>query len=251
MLQTSRRRTGVHRVTVVGGVGRTPFGYRVAYLLASIVLRLLFRFEITGREKLPAGPFIAVANHLNWLDTFAVLLALPAAPQVYLAGWDSVLNATRLRWLIRKTRFGFIAIPRDPAARIRRRVAIYNALCDCLQSGNPLALFPEGPVGHVEGAVGDFKSGFARVAIATGVPVVPVALSGTRELWWRKTVKIAIGMPVSPRGRKPIELVRVTRGAVLQLMPVYCEPRGPKLLRSKLTALIPTLTDWRELEPKG
>ncbi len=224
---------------------RVPLAYHVARALVLTALRLLFRFEVDGRANLPRGrAYIAVANHLNWLDAFALLLALRAEPQVHFVGWDGVLRSPKLAWLIRASKAGFIPVVRDPGARSRDGTQLRSGLRHCLRDGNVLALFPEGQVGCVEGQVMPFMPGFAHVSLMAGAPVVPVALSGTRNLWWRKRVKIVIGSPISPFGLQVEALVERARSELVELMPGYKDPGGIKIFQRKLTRLIPSLTNW-------
>ena len=212
-------------------------------LLASMTLRVLFGWRIEGRKNLPPGPCVIIANHLNWLDSFAVLMALPSRPKVYLLGWADVLDTRKLSWLIRKSGVGFIPVERDQSAFPAATLVAWRRMQRCLAEGAVLALYPEGTVGHDEGKLLPFHSGFARVALAAAVPVVPVALSGTRELWFRKRILVRIGRPLDPDGQTNDSLVESSRAALQRLLPVYRPARGPKLGRGRLTRLIPALTD--------
>jgi 1-acyl-sn-glycerol-3-phosphate acyltransferase len=235
---------GVARAASRQAVG-SPVAYRVGYLIVCTILRSLFRFQVEGRAELPTGgAYIAVANHLNWLDAFALLIALPRDPCVHFIGWDGVLRARKLAWLIRTSKAGFIPVPRDPSMRHERRRELRDALCQKLSEGCVLALFPEGSVGGVEGWLGMLTPGFAGLALATGAQVVPVALSGTRTLWLRKTIRVVIGLPVSPHGMDRDALVERTKAALIDLVPAYHEPGGLKLFSRQLTRLIPSLTNW-------
>lgn len=225
---------------------RAPLAYRLAHVVGRLALRMLFHFEITGRDHVPeGGPYIVVANHLNWLDTFAILLALPVEPQLQLVGWDGVLDAPKLARLIRFARAGFVAVARDRTKRSHQRRELYRTLCALLRNGGVLVLFPEGSVGHVEGAVRKLQPGFANLACSTGAEVLPVGISGTRRLWLRKKIKVLIGRPISPGRFDRESLVRETHEALQALLPAYSDPGGRKLFQHRLTGLIPSLTDWR------
>jgi len=74
-------------------------------------------------------------------------------------------------------------------------------------------MFPEG-TRIARGERGSYKSGGTRLAIETGAPVVPVAVTSAR-VWPRKafikrpgTVVVSIGQPIAVEGRKPEELMR-------------------------------------------
>ena len=233
----------VQSATALGG---TPLAYRIAHVVAVSVLRLVFRFDITGRVNIPADkPYIVIANHLNWLDSFALLIALPRTPRVCFIGWSNILNSRRLSLVIRLTRFGLIPIERDPVQRGRTRRETLHVLEQCIRLGHPIVLFPEGHVGCEEGKLAQLHSGFARLASVSGAPIVPVALSGTRRLWLRKRIKVVIGTPVSPRGETIDGLRAQARDAIHGLMPP--PPIGHdriRLFERKLTRLIPSLTNW-------
>lgn len=229
---------------------RTPIAYRIAHLFGRPVLRTIFRFEITGRAHVPAaGPFIVVANHLNWLDAFALLVALPVSPRLHLVGWDGVLDAPKLSRLIKVAQAGFIPVARDRTKRSHQRRAVHRRLHTHLADGGVLALFPEGRVGHVEGALRRFQPGFAHLALTTGAAIVPVGISGTRNLWLRKTIRVSIGAPIETAGQDREGLMNTTREAMLALLPAYRDPGGLKLFERRLTELIPALTDWRRGRP--
>ena len=71
-----------------------------------------------------------------------------------------------------------------------------------------------------------------------GGTAVPVALSGTKDLWLRKRIRVVIGRPISPSaGYDPASLTEVGYQAVKGLLPPYSEPVGRKFLRRRLTNL--------------
>jgi 1-acyl-sn-glycerol-3-phosphate acyltransferase len=100
-----------------------------------------------------------------------------------------------------------------------------------------VAIFPEGNYGPAEGQLMPFKKGFAHFAIKSGVPVVPVALSGTKDLWFRKRIRVVIGEPMEPAASDPDSLTAAAFQRITELMPAYMEPPGRKLLRKQLTNL--------------
>jgi 1-acyl-sn-glycerol-3-phosphate acyltransferase len=213
---------------------RATFAYRVLRTLLIPVLRLIFRFEITGREHIPRdGPYVLIANHLNWLDNFAILLAFPAEPRVHFLADPELLRRRRLQWWIVRKTAGYIAVDVHKRAdlEMRRRVL------ECLRLGAVAAIYPEGRYGTDEGQLQPFKKGFAHFALeAGGVPVLPVALSGTKDLWLGKRVRVAIGSPIPAAGDVE-ELVRVAQRRLERLLPPYSESAGLKPLRRFLTDL--------------
>jgi 1-acyl-sn-glycerol-3-phosphate acyltransferase len=107
----------------------------------------------------------------------------------------------------------------------------------CLEIGGSVAIFPEGSYGPAEGELLPFKKGFAHFAIKSGVPVIPVALSGTKDLWFRKRITVIIGEPIEPAAQDPASLTDSAFQRIKEMMPAYKDQPGPKLLRRQLTNL--------------
>jgi len=82
-----------------------------------------------------------------------------------------------------------------------------------------------------------FKKGFAHFAIKAAVPVIPVALSGTKDVWLRKRILVVIGQPLSPGGQTPESLTDAGFERIKELMPAYHGEPGRKPLRRWLTRL--------------
>jgi 1-acyl-sn-glycerol-3-phosphate acyltransferase len=98
---------------------------------------------------------------------------------------------------------------------------------------------PEAAYGPTEGQLqATFKKGFAHFAVRSGTPVVPVAISGTKDLWLGKTIRIRIGEPIEIAGRNSDSVHEQARQRLQELLPEYVEPSGPKPLRRFLTRLL-------------
>ncbi|MDQ6883492.1 MAG: 1-acyl-sn-glycerol-3-phosphate acyltransferase [Candidatus Dormibacteraeota bacterium] len=211
----------------------TP-AYRVVRLLALPLLHLLFRIRVSGRAHIPrSGAYVIVANHLNWLDSFALLATFPIEPRIHFLGDTTMLVTHRVQWAIIKAVGGYIPVNRS----LHQDAALFHHVNRCLQAGGAVALYPEGHYGEAEGTVMPFKKGFAHFALDNDVPVVPVGMAGMKDLWLRKTVSVTIGPAIAPAGRSIESLVTVAQAAVQDLIPPYVEPDGPKLFRRRLTSL--------------
>src|SRR5207248_883221 len=138
-----------------------------------------------------------------------------------------------LHWLLVRTTGGYVPVVRsrhgDPA--------LFHHVDRCLASGGAIAIFPEGNYGPAEGGLMPFHKGFAHFAIKAGVPVVPVGLSGTRDVWFRKTIKVFVGERMPSAGQDPAALTETAFERVRALVPAYVEPPGRKPLRRFLTNL--------------
>jgi 1-acyl-sn-glycerol-3-phosphate acyltransferase len=211
---------------------QATLSYRLVRLIGIPLVWLVFRVEISGRENIPAAPYVLIANHLNWLDSFLLLMAFPAEPRIHLLGDPELLRSRRLQWWIVRHVAGYIVVDR----RIRSDSALFELVSRCLAVGAVLGIYPEGNYGHAEGALLPFKRGFAHFALRARVPVLPVALSGTKDLWFRKRVRVIIGRAISPDGDLA-GLVARSQQQLSAILPEYREPAGPKLFRRFLTHL--------------
>src|SRR5437667_12183811 len=208
--------------------------YRALRLWALPLLHALFRISVEGRPQIPNGvAYVLIANHLNWLDSFAILAIFPAEPRVHFLGDTTLLVTRKVQWALVKSVGGFIPVNR----KARPDTVLFEHVNRCLQRGGVVALYPEGNYGPAEGEIMPFKKGFAHFAIDNHVPVLPVALSGTQDLWLRKTVRLIIGPAIETSGQSIESLVALSEAAMRELLPSYSDPGGIKLLRKSLTHL--------------
>ena len=199
------------------------------------LLHALFRITVDGRERIPSDrPYVLIANHLNWLDSFAILATFPTEPRVHFLGDTTMLVTHKLQWALVKSVGGFIPVNRQA----RPDSVLFHHVNRCLQRGGVVAIYPEGNYGSKEGEIMPFKKGFAHFATEKSVPVLPVALSGTQDLWLRKTVRLIIGKPIESDGQTVESLVELAETRMRELLPPYHDPGGVKLLRERLTHLI-------------
>lgn len=209
----------------------TPM-FRFLRITVVPVLHLLFRIRIEGRQNIPTGRnYVLIANHLNWLDSFLILATFPIEPKVHFLGETLGLVKHKVQWALVKSVGGFIPVNR----RAHPDLVLFQHVNRCLRAGGVVAIYPEGNYGPSEGELMPFKKGFAHFAIDNQVPVLPVALSGTKDLWLRKPVRVIIGPTISVDGETVESLVIVAEQRLKALIPPYREPAGRKLLRGGLT----------------
>jgi 1-acyl-sn-glycerol-3-phosphate acyltransferase len=213
---------------------RANLPYRVIRLVGVPLLRLCFRLQVEGRQNIPrSGTYVIIANHLNWLDEFSIMVLFPIEPRVHFLADPTILVTRKVQWFLVRTAGGFVPVVRDRHGD----QTLFHHVDRCLEVGGAVAIFPEANYGPKEGELLPFKKGFAHFAIKAGVPVVPVALSGTKDLWFRKKIRVVIGVPLQPAGNDPTTLTEAAFQRMKELMPVYSEPPGLKLLRRQLTNL--------------
>lgn len=208
--------------------------YRLFRPIAGAVLRSLFKVRVHGQEHLPAGNAVFISNHLQWIDCLPILEALPAEPRVHALGdpSDAIRRSRTLWWLLRKIG-GIIPIDRSRHGD----TVLFSHVQRCLDAGGSILIFPEGRCGEAEGEMLPFKKGFAHFAINGRVPVVPVAITGTRDLWLRSRIDVVVGEPIDSTGMTVEELTGQGRAAVARIMRPYRPRRGPRLLGRRLTRM--------------
>jgi len=163
--------------------------------LFGFVLRLLFRIEVSGNRAFGSDPIIVVANHLSWVDPLVLLMYGPRKPRLWFVGKTATaLNSWWKRLLIERA--GGL-IPVYPGSRLGAAMALAGAV-RALERGGSVVIFPEGGVGEVEGTVGPFRPGVGYLAAHSPRRIVPVAISGSHDLYRGKRIRVIFGDPFSP-----------------------------------------------------
>ena len=134
--------------------------------------------SVEGLENIPKDtPCVFVGNHRSYYD-IPLLLASLDKPHGILAKEELEKIPLLNRWM---KLLGCVFVKRDD---IRASVKALNDATAIVESGRSFVIFPEGTrYKGEEGGAGEFKAGAFRIAIKTGVPVVPVAISGARGLF--------------------------------------------------------------------
>ncbi|MER6945236.1 lysophospholipid acyltransferase family protein [Nonomuraea sp. NPDC000554] len=150
--------------------------YEVVKFAASPLAQVMCRPHITGAVNVPRkGPAILAANHLSVLDSFLLPALLPrhvtfVAKNEYFSG-NPVSG-----WFMRLG--GSLPIDRDSAHAAQ---TMLDAAADLLEQGELFGIHPEG-TRSPDGRLYRGKIGVAWLALKTGAPVLPVALSGTEKV---------------------------------------------------------------------
>jgi 1-acyl-sn-glycerol-3-phosphate acyltransferase len=189
----------------------------LAWLLCAIIVRVIARLRVRDAGRLPDGPAVYACNHLSWIDPLAIIVALgPRRPVVFLAAREHIERRRLLDWVV--ARLGLV-IKIDRKAMGQRDTL--RAAERALASGACLALFPEGRINVTAAPLLPLEPGAAAIARRAGVPLVPLAVAGSRELHFRRTIVLACGGPVAP-GRTHREDAAATRqlhDTLLALLP--------------------------------
>ena len=187
------------------------------------LLRMWLRPQVSGAGNIPAGPAILVSNHLSFSDSF--LLGAVLSRRLTFLAKSAYFTAPGVRgWLTARflRGLGQLAIDRDNGRMAR---AALDAGVQVLRQGGLLVIYPEG-TRSPDGRLYRGRTGVARMALAAGVPVVPVAMLGTERvqppgtLWPRKApLSIRIGAPLDFSGYAGAERQRgVLRGITDDIM---------------------------------
>jgi 1-acyl-sn-glycerol-3-phosphate acyltransferase len=166
------------------------------------------------------GAYVFMANHLSTVDIWALLAALPF--RVRMIAKKQLGSIPLFGWAMRAGRFIFI----DRANAVSARRSIEEAKRR-IRHGDKVLLFPEGTRSR-DGQLAAFKKGGFHLALDAGVPIVPVAISGSRELMppgsylLRKgAVRVVVGEPIPTAGLSDADrdaLLEKVRGVIARAL---------------------------------
>jgi 1-acyl-sn-glycerol-3-phosphate acyltransferase len=192
------------------------------------------RWRVHGMDHLPQGrtsPAILLVKHQSTLETFLMPVLMPH-PLAYVFKRE-LLYIPFFGWAI--GRLDMVHIDRSQRAQAFSKVVEQGKRL--LAQGVWVIMFPEG-TRIPRGEAGSYKSGGTRLAVATGAPVIPVAVTSGR-CWPRKSflkrpgvVDVSIGKPIPSEGREADELMREVEawieGEMRRLDPQAYAPAAPK-----------------------
>jgi 1-acyl-sn-glycerol-3-phosphate acyltransferase len=188
----------------------------------SLLLIVGVRVKVEGLEKLaPGQAYVFASNHLSYMDSPSILSYIPA--NFRFMAKDGLFKIPLLGTHLGHA--GHIPVPRgDPRAAVKTMTLAADTI---RTRGISILIFPEGGRSP-DGVLHPFKDGAAYIAIKSGVPVVPVAVKGTREIlamhtstFHRGPVTLSIGDPIPTAGltlhdRKT--LTEAVRGQVVVML---------------------------------
>lgn len=174
------------------------YGQRIVRFWARAILAISgVRLEATGNVD-PGGPAIFASNHQGTYDIFAMFATAPrfftfvAKTELFrvpIIGWHL--------WLA-----GYVPVDRRDHARAVRSLASAGAM---IRGGTSIVVYPEG-TRSTDGTILPFKKGPFMLALAAGVPIIPVAIQGSERVMrklelkiYPGTIRVAYGAPIDPK----------------------------------------------------
>lgn len=191
--------------------------------------------EVCGKENIPAGPAIFMANHTSFFDVFAILGHLD----------------TQFRWIVKKELFsipglglameraGYISIDRNDH---EKAVNSMDLAAKKIRAGTSIFIFPEGTRSEDGMLQYPFKKGGFHLALRSEVPIVPIAIIGSRDILSKEgifikpgTVKLIIGKPIYPEHHDVTSLMEEMFNAIKQPLSPCTDAAESKLTGGLVT----------------
>lgn len=153
------------------------FYWFLKFIALGPALRLIFRPRSSGVEHVPdEGPALLASNHLSYADWLFMPLVVPR--KVSFVAKAEYFEEPGIKGWFKRTFFsGTGQIPIDRRGADAAAGALMSAK-RVLADGGLFGIYPEGTRSH-DGKLYRGKTGIARIALETGVPVIPVAVVGT------------------------------------------------------------------------
>lgn len=223
--------------------------FTISFMLFYYFLKILFAGEGIGQHKFPyKKPYIVVFNHNSNFDILTLPLVIKSTGIGM--GKQELFKVPFLRWWLHKIRV-------YPIIRDGADIEGFRKIENLLKAGEILIISPEGTRKWKNGQPPRPKTGFIRLAQNVKCPIVPVGITGTRDILppgskfprWRKIVA-KVGEPII---LVPIETKQENRDLLQQqanqvmqhvynLMPVWARPKteiSEEIVKNKSSLLLP------------
>lgn len=174
-----------------------------------VVSRAEIDLRVHGLEQVPLDrAYVIMSNHQSLMDVPILYCAWPRTLRMVAKAelfrvpiWGRAMRAS-----------GFVSV--DRSGDRKNAVEAMRACAQAIASGVSIWIAPEG-TRSLDGGLGEFKKGGFRLALDTQVPIVPVAIAGSREVVGKhektitlgRTVTVTFGKPIPVEGQKPDALM--------------------------------------------
>ncbi|MCB1030807.1 MAG: 1-acyl-sn-glycerol-3-phosphate acyltransferase [Acidimicrobiales bacterium] len=175
--------------------------YPIAKAILTPTFRAAWRFTLEGAHNVPSvGGAILCPNHTSVLDSFFVPALLPR--RVTYVGKAEYMDDWKTRKLF--PALGMIPIDREGGDAGERALATAQRI---IESGQLFGIYPEGTRSR-DGRLYRGHTGPARLALRTGAPIIPIGITGAREVMPPDAKFPTLRLPVTIRFGKPIDVTR-------------------------------------------
>jgi len=201
--------------------GKVDLLYRMGVGVGLAGVRLVgVKVEVVGSEKLDwRRTYIFMCNHVSNLDPPIVIPVMPRRTSVLVK--KELFRVPLLGWAMRLASL----VPVDRRNR-EAAIASLRFAADVLRSGVNMTIWPEG-TRSPDGRLLPFKRGPFHLAMETGVPIVPITLAGTHEIWRKGefaihpgTATVVFHEPINPAAYASLEdLIEAVRERIRSGLP--------------------------------
>jgi len=175
--------------------------YPVAKAIMGPVFKFAWRITTEGLGNVPsAGPAILCPNHTSVIDSFFLPSVLPR--RITFVGKAEYMDDWKTKYLF--PAIGMIPIDRGGGSAAERAL---NAAAGVLERGELFGIYPEGTRAR-DGKLHRGHTGPARLALRTGAPIVPVGITGTRDIQPADAKVPKPFMPATIKFGRPISVER-------------------------------------------
>ncbi|MBI5235838.1 MAG: 1-acyl-sn-glycerol-3-phosphate acyltransferase [Deltaproteobacteria bacterium] len=204
--------------------------HSIGALWCRVILRLSgVVVTVRGAENIPAGkPIILLSNHQGAFDIPALQGCLPL--QFRWVAKKSLFSIPVIGWSMRFA--GYIGIEREHGSKAYRSIV---SAAKKIQAGTSVLVFPEG-TRSVSGELLPFKRGAFMLAVKSGALVIPVAITGTRDIMKKHgllitphSVTITIGRPIETSGMDEKMLSDETRRMIEDILGITKNDKPEKM----------------------
>jgi 1-acyl-sn-glycerol-3-phosphate acyltransferase len=234
--------------------------YWVMKAILTPILRFFFKVRVEGLENVPSsGPAILASNHVSFCDS--IFLPLVLRRRITFVAKAEYFEDPKTAWFFRAV--GQIPIKREGGSASQRAL---ESAREVLVGGGLFGIYPEG-TRSPDGRLYKGHTGVARLALQTQVPVLAVAMIGTREVQpigqampnLFRPVTIRISRPLdfsryADRAAEPLVLRQVTDEIMFELRELsgqvyvdqYCKRASDDAMSAGQPARVATVADLTE-----
>jgi len=168
--------------------------YRFIKGIAWILIRILYRFEVTGMENIPKeGAFLLCANHISALDPISLAVFMKRQPRFM--GKKELFKFPPLGAFLR-------ALGAFPVDRGAADMQAFRTTMNTLKNGDGLIIFSQGTrMKEFENA----KGGVALFALKSGAPIIPAGIRGSYSFFSKMQIHVGKPIPMDEHKGKKVK----------------------------------------------